>query len=213
MLGLKDARGPAAFGLELAAGLTPCAVDPLSERHGRARFKSPGVPRLYDGSVDPVAIAAAVGLEPRDVGFGRHHPSCHGVALPMTFAPIASIEALGRIKIDQTMLAAATAAEHRALYAYAPVPGGGLNFRARMFAPDLGVAEDPATGSAAAAFAGVLMQFEKLGEGIHEAELHQGVEMGRPSRIELQMDIRSGAIASVEIGGEAVIVAEGVLHV
>jgi trans-2,3-dihydro-3-hydroxyanthranilate isomerase len=78
-----------------------------------------------------------------------------------------------------------------------------------MFAPSFGMAEDPATGSAAAAFAGVLMQFEPLGDGEHSFVIEQGYEMGRPSEIALQIVIQSGALASAEIGGGAIVVARG----
>jgi trans-2,3-dihydro-3-hydroxyanthranilate isomerase len=80
-----------------------------------------------------------------------------------------------------------------------------------MFFPAPGLTEDPATGSAAAAFAGVLMQFEPLGDGEHDIAIRQGVEMGRPSEIALQLAIRSGALSAAEIGGEAVLVSRGEL--
>ena len=81
-----------------------------------------------------------------------------------------------------------------------------------MFAPSFGIPEDPATGSAAAAFAGVLMQFEPLGDGEHDFIIEQGYEMGRPSDIALQLVIDRGRLASVEIGGAAVLVSEGTLR-
>jgi trans-2,3-dihydro-3-hydroxyanthranilate isomerase len=100
------------------------------------------------------------------------------------------------------------------LYLYTPDPEGtGQSWRVRMFAPDLGVPEDPATGAAASAFAGVLMQFETLGEGTHDVTIRQGQVMGRPSTIALQLTVEAGALQGVEIGGAAVIVADGTLHV
>ena len=64
----------------------------------------------------------------------------------------------------------------------------------------------------ASAFAGALMQCEPLGEGEHDILIAQGVEMGRPSEIALQVSIRSGALVSAEIGGRAVVVSRGELH-
>jgi trans-2,3-dihydro-3-hydroxyanthranilate isomerase len=81
-----------------------------------------------------------------------------------------------------------------------------------MFAPGLGIVEDPATGSAVASFAGALMQFEPLGDGVHDVVVLQGAEMGRASRIEMQMTIQSGRLVGVEIGGAAVVVSEGTLR-
>jgi trans-2,3-dihydro-3-hydroxyanthranilate isomerase len=102
--------------------------------------------------------------------------------------------------------------DHPAAYVYARDPQRQSGFRARMFAPGLGIVEDPATGSAAAAFAGALMQCEPLGEGEHDIAITQGGEMGRPSEIALQLSIRNGALVSAEIGGRAVVVSRGEFH-
>ena len=78
-----------------------------------------------------------------------------------------------------------------------------------MFAAGCGVHEDPATGSAAAAFAGVMMAFEKPRDGEHVVTIEQGVEMGRPSFISVGLDVADGVLRSATIGGSAVIVCEG----
>ena len=82
-----------------------------------------------------------------------------------------------------------------------------------MFAPGLGIAEDPATWSAAAAFAGVLNRFERLPDGRHGFVIEQGFAMGRPSRIELSLVTRDRVVKSVAIGGGAVILMDGHLSV
>ena len=81
-----------------------------------------------------------------------------------------------------------------------------------MFAPDLGVGEDPATGSAVAAFAGAVAEYEGLGNGQHVLLIEQGYEMGRPSLIRLEMEIAGSVLIEARIGGGAVIVSEGVLR-
>jgi trans-2,3-dihydro-3-hydroxyanthranilate isomerase len=85
------------------------------------------------------------------------------------------------------------------------------SFRARMFAPFLGVREDPATGSAAAALAGVLTAHGGLGAGVHSILIEQGREMGRPSTIELELKIDGGELTAASIAGDAVIVSQGTL--
>jgi trans-2,3-dihydro-3-hydroxyanthranilate isomerase len=80
-----------------------------------------------------------------------------------------------------------------------------------MFWPGAGIAEDPATGGAAAAFAGVVMAFDKPSDGEHRFVIEQGYEMGRPSQITLELTVESGALVSARIGGSAVLVSEGVL--
>jgi trans-2,3-dihydro-3-hydroxyanthranilate isomerase len=86
------------------------------------------------------------------------------------------------------------------------------SFHARMFAPDMGIAEDPATGAAVAAMSGAIHHFDALSQGHHGLMIEQGVEMGRPSHIHLHLDIQNGAIRHARIGGEAVKLAAGQLY-
>jgi trans-2,3-dihydro-3-hydroxyanthranilate isomerase len=85
------------------------------------------------------------------------------------------------------------------------------SFRARMFAPAMGIAEDPATGSAVAAFAGVIAA-AGLGDGQHDFTIEQGYEMGRPSLLQLALTIRGGTLEAAAVGGDAVIVSEGMIE-
>jgi trans-2,3-dihydro-3-hydroxyanthranilate isomerase len=78
-----------------------------------------------------------------------------------------------------------------------------------MFAPGLGVQEDPATGSAAAAFAGVIAETARPADGEHRFVIEQGYEMGRPSQIELGLAMQGGTLTSATIGGSAIIVSDG----
>ena len=88
----------------------------------------------------------------------------------------------------------------------------GSAFHARMFAPHLGVPEDPATGSAVAAFAGLLTQGGGLGDGEHKLVIEQGYEMGRPSLITLELTIANKRLTAGRVGGDAVIVSEGTIE-
>ena len=90
--------------------------------------------------------------------------------------------------------------------------GAGNAFHARMFAGHLGIPEDPATGSAVASFAGAIMRFDRPVDGVSRYPIEQGVEMGRPSLIRLELDVRQGALAGARIGGNAVKVSEGHAH-
>jgi trans-2,3-dihydro-3-hydroxyanthranilate isomerase len=88
----------------------------------------------------------------------------------------------------------------------------GSAFHARMFAGAWGVLEDPATGSAAAAFAGVYLAFERPRDGKHRLIIEQGFEMGRPSLIALTLEVERGGLRQATIGGAAVIVSSGSLE-
>lgn len=217
-LALEQGDGGAdaqAFGLEEEVGIVPCIAEIVGERAGRARFRLPRLPVPFGtADISPAECAMALGLDPDDIGFERHAPSRHTAGVPYDLVPVRSIEALGRVKPQPTFEAVFGDSTHPAAYVYARDPDApGRGFRARMLGLGLGagVMEDPATGSAAAAFAGGLMQYEPLGDGTHDVTILQGVEMGRPSRIALQLVIDGGALTSVEIGGGAVVVARGEL--
>jgi len=82
---------------------------------------------------------------------------------------------------------------------------------ARMFAPALGVDEDPATGAAAAALVGSLAERAVGADGRLAITIDQGVKMGCPSVIEASADVRAGSASSMEVGGLTVILGEGSL--
>lgn len=89
----------------------------------------------------------------------------------------------------------------------------GSHYRARMFAPGIGVPEDPATGSAVAAFAGYLAKRDDRRDGTLRWVIEQGFEMGRPSILEAEADVRGGAIVAVRVGGHSVLVTRGELTI
>ena len=170
------------------------------------------VPRLPTpaGAPPPVAaLAQGLGLEPADLGFRNHVPSVYGVGAPHIFIPVASLDAMRRANPLKTAWGADGGPS---VYLYgAETVGAEASYHARMFAGGWGIAEDPATGSAAAAFAAVVTAFDRPGDGEHMLIIEQGYEMGRPSLISLGLEIEAGALTSATIGGAAVIVSEGKL--
>ncbi len=213
LLALRDGEerpGAAAFGLEEAVGVVPCVTEVEGEGRGYARFRLPRLPEPVGEGREAAQAAWALGLDPHDIGFDRHAPSRHSAGVPFDLIPVASLEALARARPRMEAFPDVFGAEHAAAYLY--TRAGDRRFRARMFSPTMGIAEDPATGSAAAALAGGLMQFEPMGSGEHSFVIEQGYEMGRPSQIALQLVIRDGALDHAEIGGRAVVVSEGELR-
>jgi trans-2,3-dihydro-3-hydroxyanthranilate isomerase len=86
--------------------------------------------------------------------------------------------------------------------------GSGLHWKTRMFAPVYGVAEDPATGSAAGPLAVHLLRHGRIASG-DEIEISQGAELGRPSKLYARVTGTPEKVGRVEVGGSAVIVARG----
>lgn len=201
------------FGLKEQAGVIACVVEIDSERKGFATFRLPRLPSVWGEGRDAEECAEALGLNANEIGFGRHVPSRHSAGVPFDLVPVVSPAALARAAPSGELFDEAFTSEHHAAaYAYTRLEdASGIHFRARMFSSGLGIAEDPATGAAAAAFAGALMQCEPLGDGQHQIVIEQGVEMGRPSEIALRLEIGQGKLISAEIGGHAVLVSSGTL--
>ena len=86
--------------------------------------------------------------------------------------------------------------------------GEGLRWKTRMFGPGLGMAEDPATGSAAGPLALHLARHGRIGFG-DEIEIVQGVEIGRRSTLFARVEGSAGTVERIEVGGSAVVVARG----
>ncbi|WP_298958931.1 PhzF family phenazine biosynthesis protein [uncultured Methylobacterium sp.] len=218
LLALQDKRAEiadaVAFGLEETVGTVPCIVE-TGEGRGRARFRLPRLPEIWGEAgglgPEPEAVARALGLDPAEIGFDLHRPSRHSAGTPFDFVPVRSLAALGRAKASVESLQVAFGAGAKVFLYTRETGDPAQSFRARMFAPASGIPEDPATGGASAAFAGVLMQCEPLGDGTHDVVIAQGYEMGRPSEIALQLVIEGGALRGAEIGGSAVVVSRGEL--
>jgi len=204
MLAAQDLR----LVLEERVGEVVCVA---RHRRGQALAAYFTLPRLPQGGAPPPAseeIAARLGLTPADIGFGTHSPLQLNAGVEFLFAPLASLDALARIDPDRGHWGADGGP---AIFCYAP-GAAGVDYRARMFASGWGIREDPATGSAAAAFAGIVMRFAPPGEGEHTLVIEQGVEMGRPSRIALGLEVENSALRAATIGGSTVLIAEGTLE-
>ncbi len=200
--------------IEEAIGDLRCAV----AREGQATFAEfdlPQMPQKLPFEVEPAAIAAALGIGQHEIGFENHRIGLWSAGVPFATIPVSGIEVAARIAIDAAMwleLASLDGGGVADPYVYCrETVNHDCAFHMRMFAPYGGIAEDPATGSAAAAFAGAVHAFDRPVDGRHRLWLEQGIEMGRPSRIRLEIDVEGGEIAGARIGGHAVKVAEGVL--
>ncbi|MBM3605245.1 MAG: PhzF family phenazine biosynthesis protein [Alphaproteobacteria bacterium] len=190
--------------LEEEAGTVPVEI-----RDGLAEFEAPVLPVLQPEAPSPEAVAAALGLDADQVGFGQHCPQVAEAGTGFVFAPLRDLQALAQACPAGAAFEDLTRQTPK-LYAYAP---DGDGFRARMFAPANGIPEDPATGSAAAALAAPLLAAGALTEGETRLLLHQGIEMGRPSRIGLRVTTAAGRLIRVCVSGRAVRVAHGRIRI
>ncbi len=201
----------AEFTLGEGAGPVPVRVTRRCDGTGYgARLETPRLPESGPPPPPPNTLARILSLSPDDLEGGVWSAEGVSCGVPFLIIPVRGTEALARSRVDlagwrETL--ASWWAPH--LYVIARELGGAGHVRARMFAPDLGVGEDPATGSAAAALAGYLAAREASESGSFRWRIHQGVEMGRSGILETEVELEEGRIVRVRVGGGSVFYGEG----
>lgn len=178
-------------------------------------FDLPKLPAESRWAPQADVVARAVGLLESDLNFDNHRMSRFDAGVPYAFVPVRGLEAMRRAKPVSTLWADAFGrGNHSNAYLYCrETREEGSSFHARMFWPGAGIPEDPATGSAVAALAGVVAKFDPLPDGEHVLKIEQGYEIGRRSLITLEVVLAAGRLENARIGGHAVIVQEGTLRI
>jgi trans-2,3-dihydro-3-hydroxyanthranilate isomerase len=179
----------------------------------RAVLTSPRIPtRISEGP--GVAIEAELlGLRETDIAVETKTRS-YSAGVPFTIIPLHSRDALSRIQFNTATWAThlkGTLAPHILAVFLARANVGELHVR--MFAPAMGISEDPATGAAAVALAGFLNDYQKPSGATQRWVIQQGIDMGRPSLIDLEIGLAKGVLSSVRVGGSAVIIGKGVIEI
>jgi trans-2,3-dihydro-3-hydroxyanthranilate isomerase len=171
---------------------------------GQATLFMDGPAETRPHSVVPVAIADALGLKRTQLA---GDPWQAGYGTPYMIVPVKDQQAVteSAVRPDRWQALSQGMWPDAGIYVYAATrhDGDTTYVHARMYAAALGVVEDPATGSAAAALAG------SLDTDATHLVIDQGVEMGRPSRLESRITRENGVITGISVGGGAVVVAEG----
>jgi trans-2,3-dihydro-3-hydroxyanthranilate isomerase len=161
------------------------------------------------------ALARALSLEPDDLLDGEWAPRGWTCGVPYLFVPVRDRGAVARSRVNldawERALAGTWAPEVLLFAREGERPGSDLH--ARMYAPGFGIAEDPATGSAAAALAGYLARRDPRRDGTLRWRLEQGFEMKRPSILEISADVVRGEVTAVRVGGASVVVCEGTMRI
>lgn len=210
--------------LEEGVGPVPVLIRAKDGKPVFSQLTAAKIPEKGSDACDSGMVAAAVSLDEADIDVGgRFEIESWSAGVPFLFVPLKSLDALGRarIKVDvwEQSLRDSWApeiflfVEDEASAARKGVRDGDGILRARMFAPTLGIPEDPATGGACAAFGGYLASRSMRRDGMLRYTVHQGVEMGRPSRLDVEVDIDGGSAKTVRVGGASVLISSGELHV
>jgi trans-2,3-dihydro-3-hydroxyanthranilate isomerase len=213
--GIAQAEGVSPIYLELGIGTLPVDLLFEDQRLSFVWMHQP-VPtfQAFSGAVEP--LVAALNLSPADIA--SELPIEVGSAgNPFLFLPLRSLEALGRAQPRAELgrlLVAMGARTGAYLFSLERLVDRAGEARSRMFAPEMGIVEDAATGSAAGPFGVYLLRHGRIAaDELGEARLRilQGVEMGRTSRLEVAITGSADAVRDVRVGGESVVVAEGEL--
>jgi len=156
-------------------------------------------------------LARMLSLDTKAVRSDRFAPEAVSCGVPFLYVPVVDRAAVGavRLKLDlwEEVLGGYVTSKVFVFAEDAERPGSQI--RARMFAPGIGVPEDPATGSAVVGLAGYLASRDGKRDGTLRWVVEQGFEMGRPSILEAEADKEGGQVVATRVGGSTVIVTTG----
>jgi trans-2,3-dihydro-3-hydroxyanthranilate isomerase len=204
------------FVFELGVGPTPVSLEWQSGELAFAWMTQPN-PEFGVTLDDRPGLARSLGIDVSEIAPHRavQVVSC---GVPYLMVPILSRAAVDAVAVDRKGLArclAAAGAEECPIFVFTlDERGEGEAVYSRMLGPSLGIAEDPATGSAAGPLGSYLLHHRVLTpRAARTIRNLQGVAMGRPSRIHISIDGTPDAITRVRVGGKAVLVGSGDLRV
>lgn len=197
---------------EVAIGVLPIEIKPTVD--GPMIKMTQGEPRLYEHFPDTGRLAAGLGCSAGDVAPSGPVPRVASTGLRQLMVPLASVEAVSSLAPDLGELAAIERElEITGVSAFAFERPDAV--RVRFFSPTLGIVESPATGSAAGAL-GTYLASERLLEvtgGQAAFTISQGIEIGRPSRIDVTVGVGDGRPSWAKVGGRCVTVLRGRLSI
>jgi trans-2,3-dihydro-3-hydroxyanthranilate isomerase len=175
-------------------------------------------PTFGEPMTDKAAAAAALSLSPAAVAATGLPVQIVSCGVPFLFVPLATRSAVDNAVVNagalETFLHSAKTGAN-GVFLFSAQPGGDrATVYSRMFAPGLGVAEDPATGVASGPLGCYLVRHKMVPPEKAGAMLSlQGVKMGRPSHVHISIGVEGGSISSVRVGGESVLAGEGTLYI
>jgi trans-2,3-dihydro-3-hydroxyanthranilate isomerase len=199
---------------ECGAGVLPVDIH-VHEGNVARVYMTQAKPQFLKSTANRALLAAAVGLDEDRLLPDGLPAQVVSTGVPQLLVPAQGLKDLEEIEVDQAALRTVfeTLETQCFMIFTRQTVQANSTVHARMFAPTLGVPEDPATGSASGALGAYLVR-----HGVLEAHatthliVEQGYEMGRPSTIYVEVDQGlDGGPGEVRVGGQAVEVAEGIL--
>jgi trans-2,3-dihydro-3-hydroxyanthranilate isomerase len=199
----------------LEEGVGPVPVT-ITATEGVPVFCQLSVARLPDSLAAPAdarTLARLVSLDESDIIPGAE-PVSISCGTPFLFLPLKDPGAVTRSRPRSDLFEDVLGGYRtQMMMVFAEKPDDPERIHARMFAPTMGVPEDPATGSAAVGLGAWVARRRGAADGTLRLTVEQGVEMGRASELFVEVDVAGGAVSGVRVGGETVLVSEGTMRV
>ena len=202
--------------LVLEEGVGPVPVRVARADDGALRFWLTTPPITFGERVDPAIVTRALGLRPNDIQADAP-PEIVSAGAPFIFVALKNRELVDRIEaLDYRALRAALPNAPTEVFVFARLeesddqPGDTYAVYSRMFAPEIGIAEDPATGGATGPLAAYMLRHGllPLANGLHMVS-EQGTKMGRRSLLHVLLHVDDDALTRIEVGGSVVPIARG----
>jgi len=196
---------------EEKAGLVAITLSKSADGMLTCELKAPQ-PFCLGKTLPVELLITAIGVSGEEIVTDTHPPIVASVGLPFLMVQLkdqSALEKAGIIVAGFDRIAALGVMPDIHVYVQSH---DDFDIRARMFAPHDGVPEDPATGSANCALAGMLCHFHENKSGSFQWRIAQGVEMGRPSILQARAEKKSGEVLSTWIGGNSIMVSEGYIY-
>jgi trans-2,3-dihydro-3-hydroxyanthranilate isomerase len=168
----------------------------------------------FGEEVAAASVAEACSLDVRDIKTDVHPPIVASCGAGLLFVELASRAALAKAVPRADVFARAFPRDRIVgIHLYVRAKEDGRDIQCRMFAPEHGIPEDPATGGANVALIGVLAHFDKARDLTLARTIGQGFDMGRPSVLEACAEKRNGKVIATYIGGHCVPMMSGTIEI
>ena len=199
--------------LEEGVGPVPVVIRATNGKPTFAQLSAAKLPEVGPPPPPRETLAAMLSLTAADVLGGVMSAAAVSCGTPFLFIPLRDRAAVGRsrLKIDLWEAALSGYLTNKVMVFAMDGELPGSDVRARMYAPGIGVHEDPATGSACVALGGYLADRNPRLDGTLRWIVEQGFEMGRPSILEVEADKKAGKVTAARVGGKTVLVCEGTM--
>ena len=197
--------------LEEGVGPVPVTIRSANGTPTFAQLTAAKLPESGPRPPDARALAEMLSLAPDDLAGGDRNPETVSCGVPFLFIPLKDRSVVGRARLDLPLWESTLSGyvTSKVFVFSCDAEQKGSDIRARMFAPGIGVPEDPATGSAAVALGGYLARRDPRRDGTLTWRVEQGFEMGRPSILDVEVEKAGGMVTAARVGGATVVVCEG----